>query len=216
MKKAPLLLLALLATTQLHAQEKQRYQCDNGSRVELSLSTDAEQRPQATLHFADSEITLPRVPSASGERYRRDQLDLTLSKQSLNITDGHDNRRQCQRLQALTGSFVELHGQVSYTSRQPLAANSELLITIERLPAQGGKALTLSSQRYRLADATGPLAFNATLDRDLLPTGQILRITARLQSKRYTRQLGESQQTLDGYALPLININLKPLAAKQR
>lgn len=213
----PLLLLALtLATTQLPAQERLSYRCDNGSRIDISRSTDPEQRPQVTLHFADSEITLPRVPSASGERYRRDPLDLNLGEQSLSIEDGHDNRRTCQRLQALHGSFIDLNGVVSYQDGQALPANAELLITIERLPQQGGKALTLTTQRYRLSGTPAPLAFNATLDRDLLPTGQTLRITARLQVKGYTRQFGESRQVLDGYALPQIPISLKPLAVKPR
>lgn len=195
----PLLLLLPLA---LHATEdRHSYHCDNGSRLAISFTADGDGRPQATLHFADGDVHLPQVPSTTGNRYRRDPINLQQQGDEVVLEDGRDNRRHCSRnaLPAATG-FVDIIGSVSYRSALP--AKAELLIQVRH-----GR-VTLAEQRYLLAGAPGPIPFTATVDRDLLRPGTI--VAARIEVAGKARFSGERSYSAEP-AAPLA-IELQPIA----
>lgn len=183
MNNLPALLLAplLALPLSLHADSaRHTYRCDNGSQLEISFSADSDGRPQATLHFADGELTLPQVPAIAGTRYRRDPVDLQTSDDDALFTDAQGNRRQCSRALPALSSFIELGGNISYLSHTPLPARAELIILIQAHGKRGSKPLTLNEQRYRVAGNQAPLAFSATVDRDLLGKTARLGISARI------------------------------------
>lgn len=199
----PGLPLLLLLPLTLHASEdRHNYHCDNGSRLAISFTADADGRPQATLHFADGDLHLPQVASAAGSRYRRDPIDLQQQGDEVVLADGHANRRHCSRNPPAAAGFVEIAGSVSYRSRSALPANAELVVLV-----RSGR-LTLAEQRYRLAGAPGPIPFTATVDRDLLRPGSI--VAARIEVAGQPRFSGERRYAT-GQAAPLM-IELQPTA----
>lgn len=200
----PCLPLLFLLPLTLHASEDRHdYHCDNGSRLVISFAADADGRPQATLHFADGDVDLPRVPSATGSRYRRDPINLQRQGDEVVLEDGHANRRHCSRNPPpATAGFVDIAGSVSYRSRSALPANAELFVLV-----RSGR-ITLAEQRYRLAGAPGPIPFAATVDRDLLRAGTI--VAARIEVAGQPRFSGERRYAT-GQAAPLA-IELQPTA----
>lgn len=178
--KPAVLLLALLPLALHAADERQQYRCDNGQRIAISFSADGDGRPQATLHFADGDLSLPQVPAPQGSRYRRDPVSLLIDGEQAVFEDATGNRRQCLRAAPASASFIELEGQVGYRSRQALPPRAELVILIQSHGPAGRKPLTLSEQRYRLNGAQPPIPFNATVDRDLLGKTSRLGVSARI------------------------------------
>lgn len=183
---APLLLLLPLS---LVAQEENHaYRCDNGSQVGISFSADIDGRPQATLQFADGQLVLPKVPTASGERYRRDPVDLQIQGEEALFVDAQGNRRLCRRAQpAAASSFLDIGGQVVLPARLTLPKKAELLIVVEAHGRSGSKPLILSEQRYVLTGNPGNIPFTATVDRDLLGKTSRLAVQARIEAGGKTR-----------------------------
>src|SRR5574343_847889 len=79
------------------AEERTPYACNNGSRLDISYSADADGRPQATLHFADEAVVLPQVPAASGSLYRNGDIRLHTKGDDAVFEDGKGNLRRCSR-----------------------------------------------------------------------------------------------------------------------
>lgn len=210
----PLLLCLPLALAA--AEPRLGYRCDNGSRLDLSFSADADGRPQATLHFADGEVVLPQVPAPAGERYRRDPVSLQIDGDEALIEDGHANRRHCRRADlAAAGSFVEIAGRVGYRGRLP--ASAELVILTQAFGRPDSRALTLAEQRYRLNGAPSPIPFTATVDRDLLGKDTRLGVSARIEYGGRTRLVGGP---VDPVGAPgsaaAVEIELKPAGGRTR
>lgn len=179
-----LTLLALTSLPLAHAGERQTYACDNGSRLELSFSEDADGRPQATLHFADGDIVLPAVPAASGARYRRDPITLHTKGSEAMIEDEKGNLRRCQPAAsaqpAAASSFLEVGGSVRYLARIALPPDAILAVRIQDTARADAPARTLVEQRYELNGAQPPIPFSATVDRDLLGKKGKLTASARI------------------------------------
>jgi len=144
-----LYLLPLLAALTAHAaEERLPYACDNGSRIDISFSTDADGRPQATLHFADEALILPQVPTASGTLYRRGEIRLRSQGDNALFEDGKGNLRRCTRgttppasnppAPAAASSFIQIGGSVSYLAHATLPPDARRRTEIAFLLALGG------------------------------------------------------------------------------
>ena len=193
MKLAHLALL-LLPLTALADGERLPYTCDNGSRIEISFSTHSNGRPQATLHFADEAITLPQVPAASGALYRNETLRLHTKEDRALFEDGKGNSRDCQRgsnpppqagnpAPAAASSFIDISGSVSYLQRIALPPDAVLIIRIQDTARAGAPARTLAEQRIELAGQQVPIAFQTTIDRDLIGKRARVTVSARIESR---------------------------------
>ena len=193
MKLAHLALL-LLPLTALADGERLPYTCDNGSRIEISFSTHSDGRPQATLHFADEAITLPQVPAASGALYRNETLRLHTKEDRALFEDGKGNSRDCLRGSnpppqagnpppAAASSFIDITGSVSYLQRIALPPDAVLIIRIQDTARAGARALTLAEQRIELAGQQVPIAFQTTIDRDLIGKRARVTVSARIESR---------------------------------
>ncbi len=184
----PLLCLPLFA---LADTERLPYTCDNGSRIEISFSTPAEGRPQATLHFADSQLVLPQVPSASGVSYKQDGIGLHTKGEQAIFEDGKGNMRRCQSGQhapagtnaATTSSFIDIQGSVTYLVRMALPPDAVLTLRVQDRSPNGKSVLTLSEQSIELNGLQVPIPFQITIDRDLLGKQSRPFITARIERK---------------------------------
>lgn len=181
----PLISLFFLLPLSVFAGAGQTYYCDNGSQLEISISADSDGRPQATLHFADGAVQLPQVPSPLGSRYRSDPVSLVLHEERAIFEDGKGNRRECSSQPPAVSSFIELSGQVRYASQLPPPAR--LIILTQAIGRPGSKPLTLGEQHYLLNGAPSPLAFTATVDRDLLGKTARLAVSARIDIAGKTR-----------------------------
>lgn len=218
---APLLALLCLPFA-AHAQtagERSAYTCDNNSRIELSFATAADGRPLAMLHFADETITLPQVPAASGALYRNEIILLHLRDDTAVVEDSKGNRRRCNRGEAApaspqassapaaVSSFIDIAGQVSYRQRSALPPNAVLVIRV-----QDGRRV-LAEQRIELAGQQVPIAFQTTIDRDLLGKKSRVSVHARIEQAGKTLFVNDKvyPASLQDQAAPLA-IQLKPLA----
>lgn len=217
----PLLLLPLSA---LADSERQPYACDNGSRIEISFSAASDGRPQATLHFADEAITLPQVPAASGALYRNDTLRLHTKDDEALFEDGKGNARRCLRgatppanpvaaQPAAASSFIDLAGQVSYRVRLALPADAVLIIRIQDTARAGAPARVLAEQRIQLAGQQVPIAFQTTIDRDLVGKKARVTVAARIEHKGKLLFINDKSYPAlaNGQPLPL-DIQLKQVA----
>ncbi|MDP3540354.1 MAG: YbaY family lipoprotein [Azonexus sp.] len=184
----PLLLLPLTA---LAAGERVPYTCDNGSRIELSFSAASDGRPQATLHFADGDLTLPQVPAASGALYRADDIRLHTKDDGAYFEDGKGNSRRCTQgsappPQAATtppaiSSFIDLTGSVSYRIRIALPPDAVLIVRVQDVSRADAPARRLAEQRIELGGRQVPIPFATTIDRDLVGKRSRVTISARIE-----------------------------------
>lgn len=190
LKYLPLLLLPLTA---LAASERLPYGCDDGSRIDLSFSTGSDGRPQATLHFADGDLTLPQVPAASGALYRADDIRLHTMDNAAIFDDGKGNVRRCTQgatppAQATAtppaaSSFLDISGSVSYRQRMALPPDAILVIRVQDTARPGARARTLAEQRIELGGRQVPVAFSTTIDRDLIGKSARVTVSARVESR---------------------------------
>lgn len=192
--KLSYLLALLLPLGAIASEERIAYACDNGSRLDISFSADADGRPQATLHFADEALTLPQVPSTSGTLYRSGNIRLHTKDDNAVIEDGKDNLRRCARgtlppaprqtvAQPAASSFIDITGSVTYLTRIALPPGAILTIRIQDTARPGVPARTLVEQRYELNGAQVPIPFSATVDKALLGKKARLAIAARIEDK---------------------------------
>lgn len=191
------LLLFLALPFFAHAQsmpaptEHQPYTCDNRSRIDLSFSADAEGQALATLHFADEDVSLPQVPAPIGKLYRAGDIRLHLRDNLVIFEDGKGNLRRCRQglgqPPALASSFIDIAGTVSYDPRILLPAKAILIIRIQDRVHAGKPARTLAEQRLPLGGQSLPIAFQTTIDRDLI--GKRSRVTASARIEQSGRPL---------------------------
>jgi putative lipoprotein len=184
-------LLLALAALPSAAAERVAFRCDNGARLDISFSADADGRPRATLHFADGDIVLPGVPAASGALYRADPVRLHTKGDDAVFEDAQGNRRHCSRADApppaatqpaAAGSFIDLTGSVAWPQDKPLPAGAVLIVRIQDTARAGAPALTLAEQRLDPAGQSLPIPFAMSIDRDL--AGKRARITASARVER--------------------------------
>jgi len=188
-------LLPLLIPLCVFAGEQRiPYTCDNGSRIDISFSTNADGRPLASLHFADEAVILPQVPSASGARYRNGDIRLHTKDDDALLEDGKGNQRRCTRgttppagapvaSPAAASSFIDIAGRVTYLARIALPPDATLTVLIQDT-GRPGKPLTLAEQSYTLNGAQVPIPFAATVDRDLIGKKSRLIVVARIEAGR--------------------------------
>lgn len=218
LRPLPALLLALLVPfCAIAGDEPIAYTCDNGSRIDISFLADISGRPQATLHFADEAVVLPQVPAASGALYRSGDIRLATKGDDAILEDGKGNLRRCSRgsvapvmpqaaaQPAAASSFIDIAGKVTYLARIALPPNAILKIRI-----QSGQR-TLADQRYELNGAQVPIAFNATVDRDLMGKKANATVSARIEAggKLLFASAKPTPATKNGQPIP-VDIVLKP------
>jgi len=218
LRPLPALLLALLLPFCACAGEEPiAYTCDNGSRIDISFLADISGRPQATLQFADAAVVLPQVPAATGALYRNGDIRLATKGDDAVFEDGRGNLRRCSRgsvapvmpqaaaQPAAASSFIDIAGTVSYLTRIALPPNAILKIRI-----QSGQR-TLADQRYELNGAQVPIAFNATVDRDLMGKKASATVSARIEAsgKLLFASAKPVPAMKNGQPIP-VNIVLKP------
>lgn len=224
----PLYLLPLLAALTAHAaEERLPYTCDNGSRIDISFATDADGRPQATLHFADEAFALPQVPAASGTLYRQGEIRLHTKADDALFEDGKGNLRRCARgttppasstpSPAAASSFIQVGGSVSYLSRIALPPDAILTIRVLDIARAGAPARVLAEQRYELNGAQVPIPFSTTLDRDLIGKKARLSVQARIEHRGKLRFVSDKTYPplKDGQPVP-VDIVLKPAGRAAR
>ena len=210
------LLPLLFPLCAIASEERIPYACDNGSRLDISYSVDADGRAQATLHFADEAITLPQVPAASGALYRSGNIRLHTQDDNAVIEDAKGNLRRCARgtispagsqstPSAASSSFIDVTGSVTYLARIALPPGAILTVRL-----QSGKR-TLSEQRYELNGAQVPIPFGATIDRDLLGKTAEVTVTARIEAGGKLRFAGSKTFRKLAADTPL-ELVLKPAA----
>ncbi|WP_265943832.1 YbaY family lipoprotein [Dechloromonas sp. A34] len=189
LKYLPLLFLPLTA---LADGERLPYGCDNGSRIDLSFSTGSDGRPQATLHFADGDLTLPQVPAASGALYRADDIRVHTRDNEAVFEDGKGNVRRCTQgavplaqptnTAPAVSSFLDITGSVSYRLRIVLPPDAILVVRVQDT-RPGARARTLAEQRIELGGRQVPIAFSTTIDRDLIGKSARVTVSARVESR---------------------------------
>lgn len=222
----PLVLLPCIASAPLAEEARIPFTCDNGSLIEIAFPATADGRPQAVVHFADEAVWLPRVPAATGATYRQDGLVLHLQDDDAMLEDGKGNRRQCRRghvgpatpqAAAPAGSFVDIAGSVTYPLRIALPPDAVLTVLIQDRPQAGGPRRTLAEQSIALTGRQVPIAFDLTVDRDLL--GKTPRLTVSARIERAGKLLFVSDKhypaTPDRPAEALV-INLRPASVSQK
>lgn len=190
LKYFPLLLLPLTA---LADGERLPYRCDDSSRIELSFSTSGDGRPQATLHFADGDLTLPQVPAASGALYRADDIRLHTQDDAAIFEDGKGKVRRCTQGTAplaqaantapAVSSFLDITGSVSYRQRMALPPDAILVVRVQDTARAGARARTLAEQRIELGGRQVPVAFSTTIDRDLIGKSARVTVSARVERR---------------------------------
>jgi putative lipoprotein len=217
------LLLALLAPLCAFADDERiTYTCDNSNRIDISFSADISGRPQATLHFADEAVVLPQVPATTGALYRSGDIRLATRGDDAIFEDGKGNLRRCSRgsvapvppqaaPQAAASSFIDIAGSVTYLARIALPPDAILRIRI-----QSGR-LTLVEQSYQLNGAQVPIAFSATVDRDLMGKKAAATVSARIDSAGQTLFVSSKPYPVmkNGQPVP-IEIVLKPTGKRSR
>ena len=216
------LLPVLFALSAHAAEDRQPYRCDNGSRLDISFATDADGRPQATLHFADEAMVLPQVPSTSGTLYRRGDIRLHTKEDEAIFEDGKSNLRRCRRGDTppaaaqpappvTASSFIDITGSVTYPARIALPPDAILTLRVR----SGGR--TLAEQRYELNGAQVPIPFSTTLDRDLIGKKANVTVSARIEHRGKPRFITDKAYPAlrNGQPVP-VNIVLKPAGPNTR
>ncbi len=197
--------------------ERTPYTCDNGSRIDISFFAENNGRPQARLHFADEAITLPQVPAASGALYRQEGISLHTQGTEALFTDNKGNSRHCTQgvtpakpEPAVTSSFIDVGGSVTYLARIALPPDAVLVIEVRDTP-RNARPRILAEQRIELAGRQVPIDFSTTIDRDLLGKKARVTVTARIESGGKRRFVSDKAYPAlkEGKPLPLA-ITLKP------
>ncbi len=221
------LLPLFLAFSAQAAEDRQPYTCDNGNRLDIAFSNDAEGRPLATLHFADEAMVLQQVPSASGALYRRGDIRLYTKGDEALFEDGKGNMRRCTRgtvppatantSPPAASSFIEVGGTVSYLARIALPPDAILTIRVQDIARAGAPARVLVEQRYELNGAQVPIPFAATIDRDLIGKKARLSVSARIEQGGKLRFVSDKAYPplKDGQPVP-VDIVLKPAGKAPR
>ncbi|HSG21632.1 MAG TPA: YbaY family lipoprotein [Azonexus sp.] len=191
--KSYALLCLLLPLSALATDERLPYACDNGSNINIAFSTTSDGRPQAILHFADVAITLPQVPAASGALYRADDIRLHTKGDEAVFEDGKGNIRRCKQGSALPvtaavtkpaiSSFLDISGRVFYFSRIALPPDAILVVRVQDVSRARTPARTLAEQQIELAGQQVPIAFQTTVDRDLIGKKARLTVNARIEHR---------------------------------
>lgn len=217
------LLLTLLPLSAQADDERVAYTCDNGSRIEISFPTASDGQPLAILHFADEAISLRQVPAPTGALYRNETIRLHTKDDVAAFEDGKGNVRRCQRGTAApqstapstpaASSFIDISGQVSYLSRIALPPDAVLIVRIQ----DTARALTLAEQRIALSGQQVPIAFQTTIDRDLIGKKARIVVTARIERRGKPLFISDRiTPTLEpGQPRPL-DILLKPVGSARR
>lgn len=221
------LLPLLFPLCAIASEERIPYACDNGSRLDISYSADADGRAQATLHFADEALTLPQVPAASGTLYRSGDIRLHTKEDNAVIEDAKGNLRRCARgsvppdaarpaPQAGSSSFIDITGSVTYLARIALPPGAILTIRIQDTARAGAPARTLVEQRYELNGAQLPIPFSATVDKDLVGKKARLTVAARIETGGKLRFISDKVYPAlkDGQQIP-VDIVLKPAPTRK-
>ena len=190
--KRYLLPFLLLPLTALAAGERLPYACDNGSRIDISFTPAGDGPPQATLHFSDSELTLPQVPAASGALYRADNIRLQTQGEEAIFDDGKGNTRRCTQgttpppqatATPATSSFLDIAGSITYRQRIALPPDAILIVRVQDVARAGGRARQLAEQRIELNGQQVPIPFAATIDRDLIGKKAQVTVSARIERR---------------------------------
>ncbi len=220
MKLRPLLPL-LVPLCVFAGEERIPFACDNGSRIDISFSTNADGRPLASLHFADEAVILPLVPSASGALYRNGDIRLHTRDDDAILEDGKGNQRRCTRgttppasapaaPPAAASSFIDIAGRVTTLARIALPPDATLTVLVQDT-GRPGKPLTLAEQSYALNGAQVPIPFAATVDRDLIGKKSRLIVVARIEAGRKLLFAGHKPYPVaPNEAAPPFELLLKP------
>lgn len=193
----PLTLLLALAGN-LPAAQAEIWHCDRDP-LPLSFTEDDDGRPLVSLQFADGEVRLPQVPTATGALYRNEAVRLHVQGDRAVFEDGRGNRRSCQAgppPPVINSSFIEVSGEISAASMPKLPRDTRLHIDIvQQQPPQA--ALTLAEKHFRLAGLRTAIPFATSIDRDLLRSDARLRIRARVEHQGKTLLSSEQEFTAE-------------------
>jgi len=221
----PLLLLPISA---LATEPAVTYRCDDGSSLDVLFSTAADGRNQAMLTLGETTLTLPQVPAASGALYRANDNRLHTKGDEALFEDAKGKVRHCKQgetppatatpTKPLISSFIDISGNVSYLQRIALPPDAVLIVRIQDVSRAGTPARILAEQRIELAGRQVPIAFQTTVDRDLI--GKRARITAAARIERGGKLLFISDKSYpairNGQAVP-VEMTLKQVtSAKPR
>lgn len=221
----PLLLLPISA---LATEPAVTYRCDDGSSLDVLFSTAADGRNQAMLTLGETTLTLPQVPAASGALYRANDIRLHTKGDEAMYEDAKGKVRHCKQgetppatatpTKPLISSFIDISGNVSYLQRIALPPDAVLIVRIQDVSRAGTPARILAEQRIELAGRQVPIAFQTTVDRDLI--GKRARITAAARIERGGKLLFISDKSYpairNGQAVP-VEMTLKQVtSAKPR
>jgi putative lipoprotein len=154
------------------------YRCDDGSSLDVLFSTAADGRNQAMLTLGETTLTLPQVPAASGALYRANDIRLHTKGDEALFEDAKGKVRHCKQgdtppatatpTKPLISSFIDISGNVSYLQRIALPPDAVLIVRIQDVSRAGAPARILAEQRIELAGRQVPIAFQTTVDRDLI------------------------------------------------
>ena len=188
MKRYALLFL-LLPLACLAADRGASYACDDGSHLEISFLTTSEGRPQVFVRTANTRLSLPQVATASGALYRSGNIRLHSQGTEIRFEDGKDKLRRCQPVsqsptqadpaKATDSSFLEISGRIFYFSRSPLPPDATLVIRIQDIRKSGSR--TLAEQQIEVTGQAIPIAFQTTIDRDLIDKKARITVTADIE-----------------------------------
>jgi putative lipoprotein len=221
----PLLLLPISA---LATEPAVTYRCDDGSSLDVLFSTAADGRNQAMLTLGETTLTLPQVPAASGALYRANDNRLHTKGDEALFEDAKGKVRHCKQgetppatatpTKPLISSFIDISGNVSYLQRIALPPDAVLIVRIQDVSRADAPARILAEQRIELAGRQVPIAFQTTVDRDLI--GKRARITAAARIERGGKLLFISDKSYpvirNGQAVP-VEMTLKQVtSAKPR
>ena len=168
------------------------YSCDDGSKMSVAISTDPDGRPLATLNISGISQTLALIPSASGTHYRGDGANFYSKGDDAIFDDGKGAMRRCTRGDTpppqpakaqppAISSFVDIGGSVSYLQRIALPPDAVLIVRVQDTSRADAKARTLAEQTIELAGQQVPIAFQLTVDRDLLGKKSRISLSARIE-----------------------------------
>lgn len=178
----------------LFASEPATYTCDDGSKMSVVISADPDGRPLATLDIRGNSQTLALIPSASGTHYRGDGANFYTKGDDAIFDDGKGQMRRCTRGDApppvpaqaqppAVSSFVDIGGSVTYLQRSALPPDAVLIIRVQDTSRADAKARTLAEQTIELAGQQVPIAFQLTVDRDLLGKKARITLAARIERR---------------------------------
>lgn len=185
----PLLLLPLNA---LADPQRMPYACDNGSQIQISFSTDQDGRSNVTLHFSDDNVTLPQVPAASGTLYRASNIRLHTRNDEAVLEDAKGNSLHCKQGSvapkkiepaSTASSFIDISGQIYFYNRTPLPTDAVMIVKVQDTARAGARTRTLAEVEINLAEQLIPVAFQTTLDRDLISKKSRITVNVRIEQQ---------------------------------